>query len=1074
VAYRADIEIAVRGAQELKRLQNEVSATSKLVDGLNKYLENIGSGGVVRNINNLKDAVGNAALVFNKAALGTDEATIAAKKYITATTQLNAGLRERAELLKQITEQERKAKLAAAGIRETTQYGGPIGPGQASPVALSSQLRGRTEQILAEREGRAELNTILQNQFEKERQLANSKLDAQAAKVQTALEAQAHAAAESASQTQKLSDRQQEFTQRTEAAARAAKAQTAEFVRQQRLQLQLLRGTSGTVELGPGGLGFSGGYTASQRTQANQQAILKSKVQENAARRETLQLVTREELFELRLNKLLERNAAAVQKRTDARRQTREAASNAIIGGAFPLLFGQGLGAAVGGGAGGALGGALGGSLGFGLSLVGTAIGAAFDNAANSSRDFAKALRGNGDAAQVLETLLGGLDSETKTLITNLQSSGQVAKAADVAFKELSKTIGSENAKAIQDAGNGWDNFGKQVKTTLTDITANVIRTFKEIEKQYPGQGGLVSFIGNLALQGEKRAAPAALTPEAAQRVKTLQQETDQLRTQASLGTLSAKNNLDLFVYTSQRLAQQERINRESEIEYKFTQGQISAKERLLLLDKSRVQTQVALNNIERERIQEIQRRQEEAARAAKQAAEEAARAAEQTLKARLTLERDLYEQERKGIELRVRSVEFYQGTEAGLTKQQELLEYNYTLQTKALDVERQQAIEEARKTGTAQQVLELYDIRLAQLNTEMNLEGDILARKIKQLQLSEQQARIDKQRAQANTLRGVSETSQRLRVENTFMPDSAQLREQLFLLEQSVRVYSELRPEQEKLRDLQREIQSGAFDEKTLQIKQQEFNTQQKFVQQLGQELSLRTALEQRQFRLNELYKQYGFISTEVSNALTSSITGLITGTQTVSEAFSTMFENIGKAFIDMATQMLAQKLIFTIFQSMAGAIPGGGAGLEPATPGGNASFMDRVFSTPLAGAGYAEGGFVTGPTRAMIGEGGQPEYVIPASKMRGAMQRYAGGARGAAVIPSSGQATGADGGIAAVGPIDVRYSVERINSVDYVTADQFQRGMQQAASQGATRGEQAALRRLQQSSSTRRRIGI
>jgi hypothetical protein len=54
------------------------------------------------------------------------------------------------------------------------------------------------------------------------------------------------------------------------------------------------------------------------------------------------------------------------------------------------------------------------------------------------------------------------------------------------------------------------------------------------------------------------------------------------------------------------------------------------------------------------------------------------------------------------------------------------------------------------------------------------------------------------------------------------------------------------------------------------------------------------------------------------------------------------------------------------------------------------------------------------------------------------------------------------------------VRYTVERINSVDYVTADQFQQGMARAAQQGATRGEQAALRRLQQSASTRNRLGI
>ena len=52
---------------------------------------------------------------------------------------------------------------------------------------------------------------------------------------------------------------------------------------------------------------------------------------------------------------------------------------------------------------------------------------------------------------------------------------------------------------------------------------------------------------------------------------------------------------------------------------------------------------------------------------------------------------------------------------------------------------------------------------------------------------------------------------------------------------------------------------------------------------------------------------------------------------------------------------------------------------------------------------AGYAEGGYVTGPQQAIIGEGGEPEYVIPASKMDGAMQRYSAGMRGSSMIPSS-----------------------------------------------------------------------
>jgi tape measure domain-containing protein len=121
------------------------------------------------------------------------------------------------------------------------------------------------------------------------------------------------------------------------------------------------------------------------------------------------------------------------------------------------------------------------------------------------------------------------------------------------------------------------------------------------------------------------------------------------------------------------------------------------------------------------------------------------------------------------------------------------------------------------------------------------------------------------------------------------------------------------------------------------------------------------------------------------------------------------------------------------------------------------------------------AKGGFVTGPTNAVIGEGGESEYVIPASKMNAAMSRYGRGARGEGVIAGNGT-TSEGGAPAAAGPvaIDVRYSVERINNVEYVTASQFQEGMRQAAQQGAAQGEQRTLRRLQQSPSTRKRVGV
>ena len=60
-----------------------------------------------------------------------------------------------------------------------------------------------------------------------------------------------------------------------------------------------------------------------------------------------------------------------------------------------------------------------------------------------------------------------------------------------------------------------------------------------------------------------------------------------------------------------------------------------------------------------------------------------------------------------------------------------------------------------------------------------------------------------------------------------------------------------------------------------------------------------------------------------------------------------------------------------------------------------GNTSISSRT--------AFAEGGYVTGPTDALIGEGGEPEYVIPESKMSRAMSRYGSGARGNSVLSGS-----------------------------------------------------------------------
>ena len=158
--------------------------------------------------------------------------------------------------------------------------------------------------------------------------------------------------------------------------------------------------------------------------------------------------------------------------------------------------------------------------------------------------------------------------------------------------------------------------------------------------------------------------------------------------------------------------------------------------------------------------------------------------------------------------------------------------------------------------------------------------------------------------------------------------------------------------------------------------------------------------------------------IESEFATAMSSAISGIIDGTQTAEEAFANMFKNIGKAFIDMATEMIAKALIMKALGIL---LPGAGGATALAGPAAGAfsgGFGDFGIAGPdffgggMIPDGFADGGFVNQPTMAMVGEGADSEYVIPSSKMDGAMQRWNAGARGAAVVdgadPSEGGGSG------------------------------------------------------------------
>jgi hypothetical protein len=147
------------------------------------------------------------------------------------------------------------------------------------------------------------------------------------------------------------------------------------------------------------------------------------------------------------------------------------AASEGLIGGAFPLLFGQGVGAAAGGALGGGLGGLAGGMLGFGLSLAGTALGTAFDNLIQGAQDTGEMLRDlTENFDQIKEAGLLASRGQEK-LTEKLIEAGNKTAAYSIIQAELNNKLGVEGVSKLRAAADAGDRMqramaelGKQIE----------------------------------------------------------------------------------------------------------------------------------------------------------------------------------------------------------------------------------------------------------------------------------------------------------------------------------------------------------------------------------------------------------------------------------------------------------------------------------------------------------------------------------------------------------------------------------------------------------------------------------
>jgi len=766
------------------------------------------------------------------------------------------------------------------------------------------------------------------------------------------------------------------------------------------------------------------------------------------------------------------RRARVTQGRA-AQARTREGISSGIIGGAFPLLFGQGIGAAAGGGLGGFAGGMLGGQLGFGLSLVGTAIGQAFDTATQSAKDFSKALKDTGDATQVLEDSLGGIDKETKTLIGNLARSGQVSAAAEESFKALAAAIGVENAEAFQKAGETTNEWGKNLQTWLTKLYAQSVRLAQFIADNFPTGSGLQQ--PDIYGMVEGNVPADTLSKEAQTRIQDLSGQNNLLEKQASLARLTADASVEQRLQIERQIALQQYVNEAVSLE-----GQLKQK---LITDQ---EYNLKLKGIELELTKELFTLENNAQQERKRRAEETRQIEEAAAKARMTAASNLYAAEKDSYNLLYDSIELYQGPSAAIKEQLGDLNERRYLDYLILSTEKQQALVEAQKTGTVKEVNDLYDRRLKNLNFQYDTEKARLQiesnRLLLQKTLAAQARREDVQGA-VDPIRQQQRRVQ-LGIAGFTTSDNA-MAEQELLLEQRTRAYETELPILQEINRLTAEINSLTLNEEALAAKTLDLEAQQNKLTLVKEELMLLDQLEQKQLRLQQFFTTYGqliqSVSGEIANTVTFGISEMVRGTKTAEQVFADFLQAIGNALIQQAQTMIATYIAIGIARIFAG-MGGGGGGYaqgnvstDAFSAGGipglsNTASVSGASFGSFSGGTFSAGGLAGGgPTRAgtpyLVGERG-PELFVPSTS---------GGIMSNSDLRS---AMGSSPGSSGSPVLNMSFETTNIAGVEYVSRDQLEAAMaetrRQATRDGAKRGMTMTLDRIQQSPQTRSRIGI
>ena len=207
--------------------------------------------------------------------------------------------------------------------------------------------------------------------------------------------------------------------------------------------------------------------------------------------------------------------------------------------------------------------------------------------------------------------------------------------------------------------------------------------------------------------------------------------------------------------------------------------------------------------------------------------------------------------------------------------------------------------------------------------------------------------------------------------------------------------------------------------------------------------------------------------IGNAIGSSLANGISGLIEGSATVKEVFADMLKSIGQTLVQEGTKMIATYIAIGIAKAFAGMAGGNSSAPDPfsanvasALPD-TGNLADIAASTPLR----ANGGPVSGGQPYMVGERG-PELFVPGQS---------GGVMRNEDMRSLMGRSPASGGAASM---NFSFETTSIGGTEYVSREQLESAMavtrKQASNDGAKRGMNMTLDKMQNSPRTRTRIGL